>query len=84
MSADDYDDSTTKAYVENDGGYCPECENDAPLQHRPEMTDCQDIKVVFKCLACNAEWEAWYILDDVRSTQHGKHHNQSDMFQNTG
>lgn len=82
--SEDYANNIARAYVGNSGGYCPECETTAPLQKRPEMTDCQDIKVEFKCLACNAEWEAWYVLDNVRSTEHGRHHTQSDMFQSTG
>lgn len=75
----DYDLSTTRTYVENGGGYCPECDHDEPNTSRPRVVD-DMISIDYECPRCRAQWESLYILDNVQQLRAGKHANQHQLF----
>ncbi len=79
-----YDADTTRTYVENGGGYCPECDHEDVNSSRPYMIDTNDVRIDYSCPRCKAQWHSYYLLDDVRPDKHGDYHNQQQLFERTG
>jgi len=82
-----YDKTTVDQYVELGGGYCPECDcQDVTRVHARSASQPEDgiLWIEWSCRACKAIWQDRYILDDVECMSEGLHHNQNDMFANTG
>ena len=76
--------NTVRTYVENGGGFCPECDHDEPMHSRPMMDDSSVIIVDYHCPACKAEWKSIYQIDDLEHVTDGIHHNQQQLFKPTG
>lgn len=76
----DYDPDTERVYVENGGGFCPECDHDEPLVSRPGYPNDGGISVEYKCPICQAQWIDFYILDQISQAKAGKFSNQQQLF----
>lgn len=76
----DYDQGTINVYVENGGGFCPECDCDDVDQYRPVFVGDGMMTMESKCKACNAMWMDSYLLDHVKPMKRGKHADQQQLF----
>ena len=75
-----YDSDTARTYVENGGGYCPECDHDEPRSSRPRNEGEGMVCLDYECPACRAQWQDVYLLGDVEQLRPGIHADQQQLF----
>jgi len=81
---DNYDNAVIATYVENGGGYCPECERESVKQERPRGPEDGRITIDCCCTSCQAQWQDQYILDDCISEAPGNQASQTQLFSIAG
>ena len=76
---EEYDQATQRTYVENGGMYCPECDSEEVNSTQPRRQG-DSITADLHCLACKAQWQDTFILDQVERIQAGKRADQQQLF----